>query len=591
MKQMNSSEAVLLSHPDLSSGDKRVGTALSFFGVPWRALTIADFLAEITGRHPIPANLRVFCSAEVFLRLIKDFERTLDGRELWKEHVHSVFVHSGDDLDTLQELTRLLTGDRRAAVSKIDPGAVDLSVSDHLDDFCGAMAGMRVTGSASCANGTLTFDSSHENAVDIISAGSGATFLKVEYRNVPVFLSTCKKIVDVDAELTTQNFDVREDFLSAVPIVLYIKWAFAQICWTAPETNACLIIDDPVLKPIYGFVNFHELVSLTKRHKFSTNIAFIPWNWRRSSPEVVRLFRENPESFSLSVHGCDHTRAEFGSSDRNRLHGKIKQAVERMAGHETRTGICHDRVMVFPQGVFSQAAMDALKHTDFIAAVNNDVISADPRPRAITISDVWDTAVMAYRNFPIFTRRYPWEGVENFAFDLLLGKPAIIVIHHDFCHDRCLHLVKFVQRLNALKIRLTWRSLGEVVRRSCRQRELSPGLVEVEMYATQLRLENQSGQRKWYLIRRRESEPSSIKEIRAGSRNVGWGSTDGRVAFEIELNPGEKTMISMGFHDLTGNGRHADTLSYRTKAMLRRCLCEIRDNYITPARFRLAGSC
>jgi hypothetical protein len=588
---MNRSAAVLLSHPDLSSGDKRAGKVLSFFGVPWRALTIADFLTELTGRYLIPAASRVFCSAEVFLRLIKDFEGSLDRGELWKEHIHSVFVHSGDDLDTLQELTRLLTGDRRAALSKTDPGAVDLTVSDHLDDFCGVMAGMQVTGTASCVNGALTFDSSNENVVNVISAGSGAALLKVEYQNVPVFLSTCKTIVDVDAELTTQNFDVREHFLSAVPVVLYIKWAFAETCWNGSEANACLVIDDPVLKPTYGFVNFHHLVSLTKRHRFSTNIAFIPWNWRRSSPEVVRLFRENPESFSLSVHGCDHTRAEFGSSDRNRLYWKAQQALERMNRHGLDTGIQHDRVMVFPQGVFSQAAMDALKHTDFMAAVNNDVISAGPRPRAITISDVWDTAVMAYGNFPILTRRYPWEGIENFAFDILLGKPAIIVIHHDFCHDRCLHLVKFVQRLNALKIRLAWRSLGEVVRRSCRQRELSPGLVEVEMYATQLRLENQSGQGKRYLIRRRESEPSNIKEIRAGSRNVGWGSTDGRVAFEIELNPGENTMITLGFHDLTGNGRHADTLSYRTKAMLRRYLCEIRDNYVTPARFRLAGSC
>jgi hypothetical protein len=372
--------------------------------------------------------------------------------------------------------------------------------------------------------------------------------------------------------------------------VLYIKWAFAETCWNGSEANACLVIDDPLLKPTYGFVNFHQLVSLTKRHRFSTNIAFIPWNWRRSSPEVVRLFRENPESFSLSVHGCDHTRAEFGSSDRNRLYWKAQQALERMNRHGFDTGIQHDRVMVFPQGVFSQAAMDALKHTDFMAAVNNDVTSAGPRPRAITISDVWDTAVMAYSNFPIFTRRFPWEGVENFAFDLLLGKPAIIVIHHDFCNDRCLHLVDFIQRLNALKCCLTWRSLGEAVKRSCRQRELSPGLVEVEMYATQLQLENQSRQRKRYLIRRRESEPSSIKEIRAGSRDVAWSSTDGRVAFEIELNSGEKTMISVGFHDLTGNGCHADTISYRTKTMLRRYLCEIRDNYVTPARFRLAGS-
>ena len=43
--------------------------------------------------------------------------------------------------------------------------------------------------------------------------------------------------------------------------------------------------------------------------------------------------------------------------------------------------------MVFPQGIFSEAAMSALKHTDLIAAVNNDIISADPHPRVITISD------------------------------------------------------------------------------------------------------------------------------------------------------------------------------------------------------------
>ena len=169
-------------------------------------------------------------------------------------------------------------------------------------------------------------------------------------------------------------------FFSAVPLVLYIKWAFAETCWSAPETNACLVIDDPVLKPRHGFVNFQELLSLMKRHKFSTNIAFIPWNWRRSAPEVVRLFRENPENYSLSVHGCDHTRAEFGGSDQQRLYWKTQQALERMNRHESITGIRHDRVMVFPQGIFSEAAMSALKHTDLIAAVNNDIITSDSQP-------------------------------------------------------------------------------------------------------------------------------------------------------------------------------------------------------------------
>src|SRR5207237_7515964 len=137
-----------------------------------------------------------------------------------------------------------------------------------------------------------------------------------------------------------------------------------------------------------------ELLSLMKRHNFTTNIAFIPWNWRRSTPEIVRLFRENADNYSLSVHGYDHTRAEFGSSDQRRLYWKAQQALERMNRHESMTGIRHDRVMVFPHGIFSEAAMSALKHSGLIAAVNSDVISSDSQPRVVTISELWDIAVM-----------------------------------------------------------------------------------------------------------------------------------------------------------------------------------------------------
>jgi hypothetical protein len=372
--------------------------------------------------------------------------------------------------------------------------------------------------------------------------------------------------------------------------VLYIKWAFEDSCWSAPETNACLVIDDPVLKSTHGFVNFQQLLSLMKRHKFSTNIAFIPWNWRRSAPEVIQLFKENPENYSISVHGCDHTRAEFGSADRQCLYWKAKQALERMNRHESITGIRHDRVMVFPQGIFSEAAMSALKHTELIAAVNSDVISVDPHPRAMTISDVWDIAVMRYSNFPIFTRRYPWEGIENFAFDALLGKPVLILIHHDYCSDHCARPVDFVDRLNALKCRLTWRSLGDIVRRSCRQRELSPGTVEVEMYATEVRLENRSEQPKRFLIKRRECEPSAIREICGGFGPIAWNSVNGHINFEMELGSRESKTVSIRFHRLAENGSNGNNLPYRLKAMLRRYLCEVRDNYIVPMRSRFAGA-
>ena len=584
-------ETLLLTAPGASSEANNVAKLLTFFGVPWRTLTTEEFFAQNGAGHESSPKSRLICSSDIFLRLIEDLERNPEYVRAWGNRVHSAFVYAGDNSEILRKLVWRLTRNDGAAIPETNSCAGDLVVSNHLNDFCGVMAGLRFAASKTDLDTSLILNAPKGNIINIISLGYGATFLKLEYKKVPIFLSTSKDVIDIDDELTTQNFDVREHFLSTVPVVLYIKWAFAEACWSAPEANACLVIDDPVLKSTHGFVNFQELLSLMKRHNFSTNIAFIPWNWRRSTPKVVRLLRENPQNYSVSVHGCDHTRAEFGSLDRQRLYWKAQQALERMNRHESITGIRHDRVMVFPQGIFSEAAMSALKHTDLIAAVNNDVVCAGPHRCVITISDVWDIAIMRYSNFPIFTRRYPWEGVENFAFDALLGKPVIIIIHHDYCSDHCRRLVDFIDRLNALKCRLTWRSLGDVVRRSSRQRKLSSGEVEIEMYGTELRIENRSEQPKRFLIKRRECEPSAIREICGVSGPIPWNVVNSHINFEIELSSGESQMIGIKFHELAGDGCNGDNLPYRFKTMLRRHLCEMRDNYITPARFWLAGSC
>jgi hypothetical protein len=582
-----SDEALLLSRGDLSLESGNIAKVLQFFGVPARNATVTEFLGRTGLDHESSSKSRVLCSSNTFLELIQALEDNSALSLSWREHVHSVFVYAGDIPAALQQLVRRLTGDKSAVVDQARFGG-QFVVSDRLDDFCGVMAGLPISASKANFGASLVLNTENGNATDIISLGDGAVFLKLEYNGVPVFLSTSKEIIDIAAELTSQNFDVREHFLSAVPLVLYIRWAFAETCWRTPEASACLVIDDPLLKPTHGFVDFQELLSLMKRHKFSTNIAFIPWNWRRSAPEVVQLFRENPEHYSLSVHGCDHTRAEFGSSNQQRLYCKAQQGLERMDHHESITGIHHDPIMVFPQGIFSEAAMTALKRTNLIASVNNDVISVDPRPRTITLCDVWDIAVMRY-SFPLFTRRYPWEGIENFAFDALLGKPAIAIIHHDYCSDRCARLIDFIQRLNALRRAPTWRNLGEVVRRSCRQREVSPANVEVEMYGTELRIENRSDQPKCFVIRRRECEPSAIQQICMGSQEIAWKPVNGRIESEIELNPGENQVIKIKFHDLKATELNGDDLPYRLKAMLRRYSCELRDNYITTAKLRLAN--
>jgi len=575
--------AVLLTADYPSADDQRAERLLNFFGV--------RYLKRRATELGLPENksaekYRLVCSVQAFARLVGDLQNVSCNSNCLARQIHSVFLYSNGDPVALAKAVSQLSG----ATISIRRGAervTEWHIANEPDGLCGAMRDLRIQPSATYLRSGDFFHTDGESLTPLIAGEDKAAFLKLNCNGLPVFVSS-ERLIDIDAELTTFNFDIRDHFFSAVPFVSYIRWAFPLSSWHAPEASACLVIDDPLLKPTHGFVDFRELLALMKRYKFSTNIAFIPWNWRRSAPEVVRLFRENPEHFSLSVHGCDHTRAEFGNSSQQRLYWKTQQALERMNRHESITGICHDPVMVFPQGIFSEAAMSALKRTDLIASVNNDIISADPHPRTITISDVWDIAVMCY-SFPLFTRRYPWEGIENFAFDALLGKPAIAVIHHDYCSDHCASLVNFIEQLNALPCAPIWRNLGEVVRRCYRQREDSPGAMEVEMYGTELRIENRSGQPKRFLIKRREGEPSAIERICTEAQEIGWQTVDGHIDFEIELNPGENRVIRVKFHDLAVKGFKGDNRLYRVKAMLRRFLCEVRDNYVMPMRCRFAG--
>ena len=557
---------------------------LRFFGVEADTVSVDEFLSCLSdlsggddGRKST-ARTRILCSSDVFDQLIEAIDQNAEHSRLWREGVQSVFVYPSADRQKLERVVRRLAqGD--AVIDELPTGSTEFEVTNQFDGFCGPMAGIRGVASSQVNACCSVLRASSAESVDIISTPHGAIFSRLNYQSVPVFLSTCENIIDLDSELPDGIFDVRDHVPSALPLVLYVKWAFSDTCWESAGINACLVIDDPLLKTNHGFINFPQLLSRMQQHRFSTSVAFIPWNRRRSAPETVELFKDNPNYYSISVHGCDHGRREFGTTDPLELYSRSKQALERMNEHELTTGLGYDPIMVFPQGVFSKAAPTALKRAGFVAAANNDTIDVGPDPIATRIRDFWDIAIMKYDEFPIFTRRYPWEGIENFAFDMLLGKPAIAVIHHDYCSDGYKRLADFVDRLNLLNCSIVWRTLGDVVRRSYRQKTGSPDSKEVEMYATELCLENSSEQRVRYLVQKRETRPSSIQEIRTDSGPIVWRENAVGVSFEVQLDPGENVKVSIRYHDLPTNGRYNESLPYKVRMTARRHLCELRDNY------------
>jgi hypothetical protein len=578
-------QAFLVTGDHTSIDDGRAEKLLSFLGVRYETRNTTDFRLPESSQAGNNTSYRLVCAAETFAHVVGVLENASHGAERFAQSVHSVFLYPTGNVAGLANLVSQLSGGK-ISICKGGGSDIEWCIADDPEGVCGAMRGLRIRPAPATLKDCDFFDGDEGSATLLVAAGTKAAFLKLTFNGVPIFVSSAR-LINIDADLATPNFDVRDHLFTAVPAVSYIRWAFAHNAWRAPEANACLVIDDPLLKARYGFVRFRELLTLMKQHRFSTSIGFIPWNWRRSHRKVVQLFKDNPESYSLCIHGCDHTDGEFGTADQQRLRAVASEAVRRMSLHERRMGLAHDRVMVFPQGVFSEQAILELKRANFHAVVNTEVHSNPPGAHKLRISDVWDVAVMSYGDFPIYTRRYPAQGVENFAFDLLLGKPCLIVIHHDFCSDGCARLVQLIDQLNALRVPLTWRGLGEVLRRSYRQKELSPDSVEIEMYGSELLIENRSDWVKSNVIRRHEHGPNSIESLHAGSRRVSWNCAEDYIEFTVDLAPGESTLLALRFKPSEDTAHSSQNLIRSAKTMLRRYLSEMRDNYLVPAKARM----
>ena len=221
------------------------------------------------------------------------------------------------------------------------------------------------------------------------------------------------------------------------------------------ETLACLIIDDPLLRPKYGCLDYKKLLEEMKVHNFFTEIAFIPWNYKRSDVKTVRLFADNADYYAICMHGCNHTGKEFGGGDYQELSALSATALWRMEQHKRFTGLPYDPVTVFPQGHFSSVAIQALKDQGYFAAFNWTFRATDGEE--LLAVEYQRPATKIYHDFPLFLRRYP-KDKSNFIQDMASGRPIIVVEHHGAFRNGYKTMTDLVDWINSLG-NVRWTSL------------------------------------------------------------------------------------------------------------------------------------
>lgn len=409
-----------------------------------------------------------------------------------------------------------------------------------------------------------------------ISAEKRPYFVSVPRGNGAIFLLAEETMVDIDIPLTPQS-PIRAWFPQLVALSVFFRGIYGPRCWTAPTIGANVIVDDPYLKKRYGFIRYDTLLPELRGTGTALTVAFIPFNYRRSDPSVVRLLQSASAHFSIAIHGCDHAAAEYSSTDEAWLEGTSACAMDRMEQHQRRTGMAFDPVMVFPQGRYSIEAIRALKNSGFYAAVNTTNWAVDWNKAPLSLRDFLDVAVTRYERFPIFLRHFP-SDVFGCAFYALFQKPLLVEAHHQFFENGFGPLETFAQNVAQISPAPKWMPLGSALLSSHLVRRNSESQWSLRHYVPEFRHRNLTASDLVFAVEKPESD-GSVESVLVGEESVPFDLRAGWLRYSVAARAGEEVAARVLYHSHAHQPRRS-SWKYRLNVSSRRFLSDLRDNYV-----------
>jgi hypothetical protein len=533
-------------------------------------------------RGSLPPGGCMIASAETIVEICNRSRLGLEFLQVLKTLAADIFVYGFHPVPEHGRIVQELTAGSLLGVEALRAEDSRFVVDANSREVCKQFAGLSFEARTSRVDFTFIEGREQNSCSSLIRIAERPFFVCANHGGARVLLSACREIADLGMVVPRKTPRLR--FFSAlVPLMMFIGCASGNGSWHNDSPSACFIVDDPLLRRQYGFLDYQKLSELMDRECFSTSIAFIPWNYRRSDPRVAELLASRPLTYSLCVHGCDHARGEFGSTDQHFLREKAQQAFERMTMHRALSGLDFDDVMVFPQGIFSTAAMSALQSCGYLAAVNSTPYPIDAEV-SLTLEDLLQVAVTRISNLPLFTRRYPCQ-LPELAFDLFLGKPALLVEHHGFFREGYEGLAQAVDRLNRLDGRLRWTNLGTICSHACLTRLADNGEVHVLFFTNRFRFRNESDRPKHFTLTRRTSEQERVKGFLINGLPVDIARHNGWIRARILLDAGELAEVEVHRDQPGMTKTPPPNRLHHARVFVRRRLSEFRDNYLDRSRF------
>jgi hypothetical protein len=421
----------------------------------------------------------------------------------------------------------------------------------------------------------------------IMTVEDNPTFVHIAKGNLHLFIWATAAIFDITRPLTAE-IEFEQSVDEYLPAIIFLRSALRERAWHNPDVRAGLTIDDPLLSARYGFIDFRRLLDSAHRHRYHVTLAYIPWNYWRNSRRNAKIFRDRSSVFSVCAHGCDHTNHEFGSGDHHELLAKNHVAAERMTKLSHRTGLKHERLFVCPQERCSLAAWQAFVRAGrFLAMVNTGCMPRDLSQASLCGADLLAPAQDCFFGFPVF-KRYYWGDMANFALSIFLGKPAILVEHHEFFNDSLSRIESFATDLRSIDDRVEWLPLESTVIQTHLRRTVSASETAVQFFTKEFEFQHPNSLPHVYRLRKRIGDQPLINVLVNGA-TTSYTLEDGYVEVEFQVGYAGTYRLKLEF-ELQQASNHPFGVRYHAGVATRRFLSEFRDNVVARNRKALKFS-
>jgi hypothetical protein len=286
-------------------------------------------------------------------------------------------------------------------------------------------------------------------------------------------------------------------FMFLLPLFNFLQELTREIDWCPGPLRACLVLDDPSLYyRSYGCLNFSRLAAHARAHRYHAAVAMVPLDAMHASKTASSVFRENPASLSLLIHGNDHSYMElFQPQSAPARFATLAQALKRIAMLEDRQLLRVSRIMEAPHAVFASDVFPLLVALGYEAALVTTELLSRYNPNVIwppTLGlDLAGTFPGGLHGIPRIILNGNWKTEVVLA--AFLGQPIVVAGHHyDAAADMQL-FARIAGTINGLG-EVQWSDTQSLSRTNYKNRRAGDQL-SVKMYSRRITLNIPAGVR------------------------------------------------------------------------------------------------